>query len=269
MILAPYLTFWDLRLIPHHLASIFCKLSILLIFSNDIPRLIISHALPVCGFFQMSSLDGQLLSDPAEYRHLVASIQYLTFTRPDISFVVNHVAQFMSTPRSPHLVAAKHILRYLKGSLGFGLSFGRSHGPLTLCGFNTLFHTLHGFSDADWASCPDTRHSTTGFCVFLGPNIIFWSAKKQHTVSHSSAEAEYRSLAHVCADTTWISYLLHELAIPSSSPTLLLCDNLSTTYMAINPVFYARTKHIELDYHFIQERILSFSHRVHFVSSTG
>ncbi|KAI5328675.1 hypothetical protein L3X38_028072 [Prunus dulcis] len=175
----------------------------------------------------MSSLDGQLLSDALEYRHLVGFIQ---------------VPLALDSP-----------LVY--------------HGPLILCGFNTRPHTLHGFSDADWAGCPDTRRSTTSFFVFLGPNLISWSAKKQHTVSHSSAKAEYQSLAHVCADTTWISYLHHELAIPSSGPTLLICDNMSTTHMASNPVFYARTKHIELDYHFIREHILSFSHRVHFVLS--
>ncbi|BBH03232.1 Far-red impaired responsive family protein, partial [Prunus dulcis] len=167
----------------------------------------------------------QLLSDALEWS-VRGFIQYLTFTRPDISFVVNHVAQFMSAPCSPHLVVAKVPL-----ALDSPLV---SHGPLILCGFNTRPHTLHGFFDADWAGCPDTRRSTTSFFVFLGPNVISWSAKKQHTVSHSSAKAEYQSLAHVCADTTWISYLHHELAIPSSGPTLLICDNMSTTHMASN-----------------------------------
>ena len=101
----------------------------------------------------------------------------------------------------------------------------------------------------------------------MGSNLISWTAKKEPTVSRSSAEAEYRSLAHVCAETTWVSHLLHELNLPTFAPITLLCDNLSTTYMASNPVFHARTKHIELDYHFIRERILSRSHRVQFVPS--
>jgi len=163
----------------------------------------------------------------------------------------------MSQPRSPHLIAAKRILRYLKGSPEFGLMFRRSSKPLTLI----------AYSDADWAGCPDSRRSTTSFCVFLGSNLISWTAKKQPTVSRSSAEAEYRALAHVCAESTWISHLLTELQFPHPTPITLLCDNLSTTYMASNPVFHARTKHIELDYHFIRERILSGTHRVQFVSS--
>jgi hypothetical protein len=163
----------------------------------------------------------------------------------------------MSAPRTLHLVAAKRILRYLKGSLEFGLLFRHSTSPLT----------IKAYSDADWAGCPDSRRSTTGFCVFLGSNLISWTAKKQPTVSRSSAEAEYRSLAHVCAETTWVSHMLQELHLPTSAPITLLCDNLSTTYMASNPVFHARTKHIELDYHFIRERILSRSHRVQFVPS--
>ncbi|KAI5334307.1 hypothetical protein L3X38_024440 [Prunus dulcis] len=147
----------------------------------------------------------------------------------------------MSAPRSPHLVATKRILRYLKSTLGFGLSFHQSSSPLA----------LRGFSDSDWSACPDTCRSTTSFCVFLGSNLISWCAKKQSIVSRSSAEAEYRSLAHVCANTIWISHLLHKLALPPSGPTLLLRDNLSTDYMASNSMFHARTKHIELDYHFI------------------
>ena len=125
--------------------------------------------------------------------------------------------------------------------------------------------TLSAFSNADWAGCPDTRRYTSGFCVFLGPNLISWSAKKQPTVSRSSAESEYRSLAQVCAETVWIAHLLRELQVSISSPITLYCDNLSTTYMASNPVFHARTKHIELDYHFIRERVTSGTHRVQFV----
>ncbi|CAL2225684.1 unnamed protein product [Prunus armeniaca] len=225
----------------------------------------------ICASRQLSSLASELLSDAIEYRQLVGSLQYLTFTKPDMSFDVHHIVQFMSAPRSPHLVAAKRILHYLNSTLGFSLSFSRS--PKSTLGFGLSFRrspspiTFHGFSGSDWAGCPDTHRSTTGFCVFVGSNLISWCAKKQSTVSYSSAEAEYRSLAHVCADTTWISHLLHELALPSYVPTLLLCDNLGTIYMASNSVFHAHTKHIELNYHFIWERIISGSHQVQFVSS--
>ena len=212
---------------------------------------------PVCAKTQLSAHESDPLSDLTEYRRLVGSLQYLTLTRPDIAFAVHHVAQFMSAPRSSHLTAVKRILRYLKGTIGLGIAFRPSSGPLN----------LYAFSDADWAGCPDTRRSTSGYCVFLGPNLISWSAKKQPTVSRSSAESEYRSLAQVCAETVWIHYLLRELHIPQSAPITLYCDNLSTTYMASNPVFHARTKHIELDYHFIRELVLAGTHRVQFVPS--
>ncbi|CAL2224604.1 unnamed protein product [Prunus armeniaca] len=212
---------------------------------------------PIHSKAQLSSLDGEPLSDPTEFHRLVGSLQYLTLTRPDISFAVQHVAQFMSIPRTSHLTAAKRILRYLKGTLQLGLEFRSSSSPLA----------LHAYSDADWAGCPDTRRSTSGYCIFLGPNLISWSAKKQPTVSRSSAESEYRSLAGVSAETVWISNLLHELHVPASRPITLYCDNLSATYMASNPVFHARTKHIELDYHFVRELVLSGSHRVQFVPS--
>uniref|UniRef100_A0A2N9JAD8 Integrase catalytic domain-containing protein n=1 Tax=Fagus sylvatica TaxID=28930 RepID=A0A2N9JAD8_FAGSY len=172
---------------------------------------------------------GDPLSDVTEYRQLVGSLQYLTFTHPDISYAVHHVAQVMSAPRTLHLVAAKRILRYLKGSLEFGLLFHYFTSPLT----------IKAYSDADWAGCPESRRSITRFCVFLGSNLISWTAKKQPM----------------------------ELHLPTSAPITLLCDNLSTTYMASNPVLHAQTKHIELDYHFIRECILSRSHRVQFVSS--
>src|SRR3954465_3524243 len=100
------------------------------------------------------------------------------------------------------------------------------------------------------------------------PNLISWTTKKQQTVSRFSAEAEYRSLAHACAESTWIMQLLRDLQFSPLLPATLFCDNLSATYIASNPVFHTRTKHIELDYHFIRERIASGTHWVQFVPST-
>ena len=132
---------------------------------------------------------------------------------------------------------------------------------------NTL--DLYAFLDADWTGCHTSRRSTTGFCTFLGGNCISWSAKKQSTVARSSAEAEYRSMASTAAEITWLSFLLRDLGIPLSRPPILHCDNLSALHMTINPVFHGRTKHIELDYHFVREKVAFGSLETRFVSSTS
>jgi histone deacetylase 1/2 len=121
---------------------------------------------PLASGASMSATDGVPLADPSHYRCLVGSLQYLTLTRPDISFTVHHVCRFMQAPHDTHLTAVKRIFRYLKGTLNVGLHYIR-----------TPVHELRGFCDADWAGCRDDRRSTTGFAIFLGPNLISWGAK--------------------------------------------------------------------------------------------
>ncbi|KDP32454.1 hypothetical protein JCGZ_13379 [Jatropha curcas] len=182
--------------------------------------------------------------DATLYRSIVGALQYLTLTRPDIAFAVNFVSQFMQDPTVVHMKFLHRIKRYVKGTLTHGLYF-TSHSTMQ----------LHGFADADWAGCPVTRRSTTGYCTFWGSNLISWCAKKQHTVSQSSTEAEYRAMAHTAVELTWLTYLLKDFAIPLTNPSVLFCDNLSALYLTVNPVFHARSKHIELDYHFVRERV--------------
>jgi hypothetical protein len=211
---------------------------------------------PVIAGSKLSTNSGSTLSDPQEYRRLVGSLQYLTLTRPDICYAVNQVCQFMQAPRTEHLVAVKRILRYLKGTIGQGITI--RPGPLSLFG---------AFCDADWAGCPDTRRSTTGFCTYLGPNLISWGSKKQPTVSRSSAEAEYKALAITASELMWLSYLLSELHIPFNLPIVLHCDNKSALHMAANPILHARTKHIEIDYHFVRDLVVNGTLCVRFVRS--
>ncbi|XP_030945775.1 uncharacterized protein LOC115970250 [Quercus lobata] len=199
--------------------------------------------------------DSPLLHDPTFYRSLVGALQYLTFTRPDISFAVQQACQFMSSPTSNHLQAAKRILRYLQGSIHQGLAF--TPGPLT----------LSAYSDADWAGDPMDKKSISGILVFLGHSPITWSAKKQSTVSRSSTEAEYRALASCAAELCWIRMLLKDFGVFLSDPPVLWCDNVSALAIASNPVFHARTKHIEVDFHFVRERVLRHDLLVKFVAS--
>lgn len=164
----------------------------------------------------------------------------MTITRPDISFAVNRVCQFIQAPTDTHWEAVKRILRYIKGSVDQGLRIHKS---------NSL--NLHALSDADWAGCPDDRRSTNGFAVFLGSNLVSWSSRKQPTVSRSSTEAEYKAIANGTAELIWIQSLLKELGVYLAKSPTLWCGNLGATYLTANPMFHARTKHIEVDFHFV------------------
>lgn len=192
-----------------------------------------------------SSCAEAVFSDVTLFRTLVGSLQYLTLTRPEISHAVNVVCQHMHAPQACHYALVKRILRYLKGTLSHGLHF--TSGPLVLT----------AYADADWAGDSSDRRSTTGFCIFLGSNLLSWCAKKQPTVARSSTEAEYRALAQCTADIVWLHQLLDELHVSSATPYVLWCDNSSAIALANNPVFHARTKHIEVDYHFIREKVLA------------
>jgi hypothetical protein len=150
----------------------------------------------------------------------------------------------MHDPREPRLAALKRILRYVRGTLDLGLH-------LRVSSKSELVVYLH----ADWAGCPDTRKSISGYAVFLGDNLVSWSSKRQNTVSHSSAEAEYRAIANAVTEASWLRQLLAELHTPLRQATLVYCDNISTVYMSSNPVQYQRTKHIEIDLHFVRERV--------------
>ncbi|KAK1604948.1 hypothetical protein QYE76_028621 [Lolium multiflorum] len=207
---------------------------------------------------KLSLTDGELLSseDSTRYRSIVGAMQYITLTRPDISFSVIKVCQFLHAPTTVYWIAVKRILRYLRGTIALGLRLSRSSSTL-----------VSAFSDADWAGCPDDRRSTGGFAVFLGSNLISWTARKQATVSRSSTEAEYKSLANATSDVIWVQSLLRELGVSQTRADVLWCDNIGATYLSANPVFHARTKHIEVDYHFVRERVAQRLLDIRFVPS--
>lgn len=187
-----------------------------------------------------------LLSDPGLYRRLVGKMMYLTITRPGITFAVNKLCQFTSAPTQTHLKAAYKVLHYLKGTIGKGIFYS-----------STSDLVLKAFTDADWGSCKDSRRSTSGFFLFLGPSLIAWKSKKQTTVSHSSAESEYRAMELAVREIVWIVNLLREFTVHQHQPVAFFCDSTAAIHIANNAVFHERTKCLEIDCHIVRERILT------------
>lgn len=190
--------------------------------------------------------DGKPMKDPYLYRKAIGSLQYLTTTRPDIAFSVNKLSQFLAHPTETHFQGVKRIFRYLQGTKDVGLLIK----PVDV-------FKIVALTDADWATDTDDRKSMGGMCVYLGDSLLSWSSRKQKVVSRSSTESEYRALADCAAEIRWIVSLLTELGIRLKQPSLIWCDNLSTKALASNPVQHARSKHIEIDVHFIRDMIFS------------
>ncbi|CAM8937083.1 unnamed protein product [Rhodiola kirilowii] len=188
--------------------------------------------------------EGVKFDDPGRYRRLVGKLNYLTVTRPDIAYSVSVLSQYMASPTIDHWKALEQILCYLKGTPGQGMIY-KNHGHFQ----------IECFSDADWAGDKDDRRSTTGYCVFVGGNLVSWKSKKQHVISRSSAESEYRAMSQSVCEIVWIRQLLSEIGFKITTPAKLWCDNQAALHIASNPVFHERTKHIEVDCHFIREKL--------------
>ncbi|KAK4354915.1 hypothetical protein RND71_027109 [Anisodus tanguticus] len=199
---------------------------------------------PVDTMSKLSATSSKPFVVPILYHSLAGALQYLTFTRPDITYAVQQVCLFMHNPMEEHMHALKRIVRYIRGTLEYGLHL-----------YSSSVSKLVTYMDANWASCPDTKRSTSGYCVFLGDNLISWSSKRQATISRSSAEAEYRVVDNVVSESCWIRNLLLELHCPIPKATLVYSDNVSAIYLSGNPINHQRTKHIELDIHFVHEKV--------------
>ncbi|XP_074287880.1 secreted RxLR effector protein 161-like [Silene latifolia] len=193
---------------------------------------------------QLALATDTLLEDGAKYRRLVGKLIYLTLTRLDISYSVHILSQFMQKPTTTQWEAALRVVRYLKGHPGQGVVF-RADSALK----------LEAYCDAAYASCPITRRSITAYFVCLGGSPISWKTKKQAIVSLSSTEAEYRAMTAATCEILWLTGLLAGIGIHFPEPVRLHCDNQSAMHIANNPVYHERTKHIEIDCHFIRTHI--------------
>jgi hypothetical protein len=164
-------------------------------------------------------------------------------TGPDIAFSVSVVSRYASNPTQVHMKAVKRIFRYLRGTIDLQLVY---KGPID---------TLKGYSDADWAGDLDTRRSTSGYAFNVGSAVISWSAKRQATVALSSCEAEYKAQTEATKEAIWLQSLISQLTHEEPCATVIFCDNQGAIALAKNPQFHARTKHIEIQHHFVREKV--------------
>jgi hypothetical protein len=215
-------------------------------------------SIPMDPNLKLGNTEESVAVDNEMYQRLVGRLIYLSHTRPDIAYAVSMVSQFMHCPKEIHLQAAHRILHYLKGTPGRGILFKRNG--------NT---TLEAYTDADYAGSIIDRRSTTGYCTFLGGNLVTWRSKKQNVVARSSAEAEFRAMAQGICELLWLKIILEDLKIKWEGPMKLYCDNKSAISIAHNPVQHDRTKHIEVDRHFIKEKLDSGLICTPYVSSQG
>lgn len=169
----------------------------------------------------------------------------MTATRPDLAYGVNLISRFVSSPTTMHWLAAKRILRYLKGTTDLGIFYRRGKGELKLI----------AFTDSDYAGDLDDRRSTSGFVFMLGSGAVSWSSKKQSVVALSTTEAEYIAAALCACHCVWIRRVLEKLGAEENTGTLIMCDNSSTIQLSKNPVLHGKSKHIDVRFHFLRDLV--------------
>jgi transposase InsO family protein len=193
---------------------------------------------------KLSKNDEGPTVDSTLYKSLVGSLLYLTATRPDIMYAASLVSRFMESPKDSHWKMAKRILRYVAGTINFGLWYTKSDS-----------NQLSGYTDSDFAGSLDDRKSTSGYVFQLGTNLISWASKKQPIVSISSAEAEYVAATSASCQAVWLRRLLKDMSQTEKDPTPIFCDNTSAIALSKNHVFHKKSKHIDTRFHFIRELV--------------
>lgn len=211
---------------------------------------------PVSLNHKLGEYPDQVPTSKERYQRLVGRLIYLSHTRADIAYAVSPVSQYMHNPSTDHMEAVMRILQYLKGAPGKGLMLRK---------YNHL--RIEGYTDADWAGSITDRKSTSGYLTLVGGNLVTWRSKKQKVVALSSAEAEFRGMAKGVCELLWLQKLMIELRYPPGLPMSLYCDNKAAIEIAQNPVQHDRTKHIEIDRHFIKEKLEAKSLQLPYVKS--
>jgi hypothetical protein len=194
------------------------------------------------GFKLTREGDEPLDTTVYRYSELVGGLMYLaTCTRPDIAQAVGALARYMSAPQKQHWEAAKHLLRYVRGTVDFGIHFGEGDG-------------LQGYCDSDYAGDLDTRRSTSGFVFTLHGGAVSWSSRLQPTVAVSTTEAEYMAAAYAVKEGLWLKKLLLDFGI-AVSPIRIFCDNQGAIKLMKHAIASLRSKHIDVIHHFVRERV--------------
>jgi hypothetical protein len=200
-------------------------------------------------------LDGDALFDNGLYRSVVGSLQYFALsTRPDIAVATRRVSHFLSNPGEKHWKLVKRILRYLKGTINNGIIF-KTKSELNKNGHYKNEITLRSYADADFATDIETRKSNTGYINFIAGSCISWRAKRQKCIATSTAEAEYIAVYEVAKEIVWLRLLLKELGFEQKGPTLINEDNTATIAISEKEYNHARTKHIDIKYHYVKDLV--------------
>ncbi|KAI5336319.1 hypothetical protein L3X38_015586 [Prunus dulcis] len=203
-----------------------------------------SVTIPLPTGEKLKKVDGSQLADEGLFRKIVGTLLYLTATRPDIMFAASLLSRFMHSPTKKHMGIAKRVLRYIQGTLSYGIEFTRDMNAV-----------LIGFCDSDWAGSEDDSRSTSGYAFNFGSGAFSWASVKQNTVALSTAEAEYVSAAEATVQAIWLRFVLDYFGEMQPDATPLFCDNMSAISMVKNPVFHQKTRQINRRYHFIREAL--------------
>lgn len=190
------------------------------------------------------------------YRRAVGLLNYLVLcTRPDLALVASQLAQFLDKPGTAHWAAFKRVLRYLKRTNDVGITLGGGKVE------------LEAYSDSDYAGCPFTRRSVTGYCMLVAGGCVSWRARKQATVATSSTEAEYRAAYEATQEVVWLRQLLDDFGYQQGGPTTLRCDNQGALALSKNPLYQSRSKHFDIIFHWIREKVDDLSIKPVYVST--